>query len=1221
MHSLLPALFAIATAIAPQGGNLPVPTPAEIRQFISPEGLDRGDFDAACLGLLKSLEGNPGSPLAEPWMIRATSLSTRAADRGAILDRAAELFETLRDKAEFTRGRAQLAQLAVGSMLRAADESRLQKTRDYYPDYVSQAAAIGSFGDGTAGAIHVVYPPETGLPLDQKVAARGGRTLAAWTPVSRRIFNFWLELTEVGDGSGGIRYVKIQIKSPAPRPCYIMIQAPGSVEMFLNGAQKLKFDSDTDSRDQLQVVSAGLARGWNDLLCKLDTNGGEWIAIQLMDENGRSFTDLEMSAGLTDHPRSTETPAAPPAKYMRNDDFFATWLSKESNPLAKAELLAARGLLRALTDRQSMGLADAKNASALAPENVHIQFALAECTLAATYLPDSHIKNRAADILENILKLSRRKHVPAMLQRAEMLGRDDKMEDALALLKEVESVSGPHHLVERLRANFFRRLEWPSERRKALEAAVRHAPNHAELCFELARDLKNAGQFERHGELLNRAFALDPENTNIRGEREQSWRENGQHAALLASLERRVRLYGTSSFREALASELSRIGRKDDALRMYEKLAMEFPNRIRYAATIAAMHRDARRDDEARKIYDKIHDREPAEQSARNWYEFVDGRLPNAEFFDRHRIDLMAAIAGYKSSKQLETAPDVLVVDQQIERVLPDGSTETEIISVHRINDQAGVDKHGEASFPGELLELKVVHPDGTSDEPTPANDSYAMPKLQPGDFIITRSRMLRTNEPGDRPMLGQFSFQSLERPYVHSEYVLSIPRNTDIRIVEKNFDGTHTIVEGDTDVVHKYVKTNAPRVLPEREAPDSDLFLPWVKAGVSQSMEQLNREYRATQLRGMEVTEEVRAAAKEALGASPATDETQVAKVLYNFTNDTLLERSGNSATRSLVDKRGNPAMLYGALLKAVGVDFELAMVRPIPKAGDDEPEPWFLDSSRYGHLMFLVKPKGGREIWVDVSSKLQPFGERPAVLSDAEAMILSPDGPRLVTVPPVDDEMWCQATLNTEITLTGGQEAKASAMVTFGNQLSWTLREQFRNQTKDILKVIANQISNQLIEGIELSEHEFLNLQDPGRPLSFQFTGIVKNFLREGGGGLEAPLVLQKNPLSKRYAGRSKRKLPLRFRTPEIDRQTLTIRTAESQQFGPLPATAVKESLLMRHSLEVTPIEGGVQIKREMRKSPGFISPADFPAFLALCREIEDADQSKIPVVTKEK
>ncbi|MFN0205147.1 MAG: hypothetical protein ACKVS6_02390, partial [Planctomycetota bacterium] len=564
-------------------------------------------------------------------------------------------------------------------------------------------------------------------------------------------------------------------------------------------------------------------------------------------------------------------------------------------------------------------------------------------------------------------------------------------------------------------------------------------------------------------------------------------------------------------------------------------------------------------------------------------------------------------------------APDVLVVDHQMERVLPDGSVESEISAVYRINDQTGVDQHGEASFSGELLELKVVHPDGSIDEPTPAKGSYALPNLKPGNFILVRSRVYSEAAPGSTPRLGNFQFQSLERPYVLSQYVLSLPKNSDLRLIERNFDGEHDITESDAEITHQFTKRNSPRIMPERSAPDPMRFLPWVQAGISKTHAQLNRSFR-TQLRTMDVSEEIKEAAANAVAAANAKNDRDVAKCLYQFTNDTLLERGGGTATRSLLEKRGNPVALYGALLKARSVPFDYVYVRAIPEGGDDEPEPEFLDASRYHRVLFRIHPReGGEPIWVDVSLKLQPFGERPAALSGSEAFVTNEYNPEIIKLPLLPDDESIPLELLSSFELRGGQTAIAKVQLTLHNEQSWGAREQIRNQTADIKKTIASQISNQFVEGVELINFDFPNMSDASSPLKFIFEGNVNNFLRQGTSGLEAPSVVRPIPLAKQFAGRSKRKLPVRLRVVQLFKENVTVTPGEMQTFGEIPKDVIKNGFGIDYQLRFKQAGGSLMIERTLKLTPVTIPAEDYPSFMALCREIEEAELSKIPVNEK--
>jgi hypothetical protein len=411
--------------------------------------------------------------------------------------------------------------------------------------------------------------------------------------------------------------------------------------------------------------------------------------------------------------------------------------------------------------------------------------------------------------------------------------------------------------------------------------------------------------------------------------------------------------------------------------------------------------------------------------------------------------------------------------------------------------------------------------------------------------------------------------------------------------------------------------KTNSPRIMREALQPNPEVFLPWVRAGDSATIDDLNRTYRAQTLRSMDVTEEIKTAARGAVAKAGATTDRAKAAALYAFTNDTLIERGGGSATRSLLEKRGSAFALYGALLRAEGVPFDVAMSRGLPEAGDDERVPYFLDPQRYGYPLFRVAPKdGGEPMWVDVGLRLEPFGALPASVAGSEVFVTSESGPRVETLPRLPEEESLAFELSTVAELAGGQKAFVSMDVILRNQQAWSLRERIRNFTADIRKTIVAQISNRFAEGIELEKFDFPTLDDNAAPLRIHLEGSIANYLRESSGNLESPLLLQPQLLAKQFSGRSKRKLPMRFPATQVLKETLRIAPNKNQSFGEIRPSVQKNGYILGYTLETRRDGAALEVKRTLRLGAGVVPTGDFSDFLGICRAIEEAEQSKVTV-----
>lgn len=1183
------------------------------RAALDPPGLAEGDYDRAARALLETIAKHPSHPLAASLFTRTFAWRDRMANRRAYLEavdslltsQGKELSPTAWITAQFVRREL---------WLQKGDESQLLRAGDHLPGYVARWAAIGPFGDAFPDTLSVPFPPERGLSFDDSTAGLGGRALR-WRPTSRRPFESHLDLSELSDLREGSVYAKSQIRADHGTPAYLEVAASGSYAVWWNGEEVTRHNLAFEPSRAAEPIPVSIRAGWNQLLVKLEARGSRWVSARLFGPTGAMISGLEEEGGAVDRGIAPAAGAASrPEPWLTTTARIARYLDKLAGADGTAELLAFRGVLRASNERESEAIADLRAAVALRPDDPSLHLALGESILGARYLPETEAKNRGRESMERVLTL-RAGCVPALLAKSDLLSRDDRMEEALAALTEAAKLQPQSFLPARAKLQIFRRLGWAGERRKALAEMLEKAPAKPEVHFEAAAAARQEGDHVRELRELDAVAALDASHRSAAERRIELWLLAGEGARALGERERWMRLYNEPSERLRLAATLESLGRSRDALSALEAAVERRPFDPQAQMALAELRR--RLGEDALPQYARLLEAAPGDEHTRTWHREAGGGLAGDSIFGKYRIDWRKAIAEYQPKKSDERAPDTQIVDQQIERLLRDGSVEKETIAVYRVNDQRGVEQHGSAQFQGELLELKVVHPDGSFDEPTPAGGDYALSKLQPGDFIVIRYRTHDEASAGAEPLLGRWMFQSQERAFVISQYVLALPKGDRVRIAEKNFDGEHTIEEGDAETVHIYTRRRSERLLREGFQPDPYKFLPWIQAGTSRTPQQLFRLYRAQAHSGTDDSVEVREATKTVLAKLPesASDRDRVAAI-FAFINETLIDRAGNSATRSLLEKRGSPFALLLAMVRASGIPYEPAMVRPVSAGADEEPTPEFLDPSRYGYPMLRIRPRGGESFWVDISQRQQPFGQIPTVLSGAEVMILAAGGPSIEHLPALPDEEWAQGELDSTVRLTGGQGASVEVMITLRNALAWSLRERIRNLSDVDRRNMGTQIANSVVRGIELEKIEFPGLDDRSAPLRFRLAGQLPNYLRQGAQGLEAPMLMQPVPLGRQFSDKGKRKLPLRVQTPMYFRERLRVLSGGGLALPEPPAPVVKKEGAVGYSLRAIKVESGVEVERVLTIQPSELPAADVPAFLALCRTIEEAEESKLPV-----
>ncbi|HKD99424.1 MAG TPA: hypothetical protein VKE69_00325, partial [Planctomycetota bacterium] len=404
-----------------------------IRLAVAPPGLERGDYDAAASAILDRIAADADKlGFAEALLARASALMERAADRAALEERAAKLLSNEKIPG---LARYRLEHFRAATALRAGDEAALLRGGDFFPGNVTSFACIGPLGDAFPDVLSVTFEPEKGLSLGASVPGLGG-VECTWKTITRRPFEPYVDLAPLGGPPQGARYAKAQMRSSSARGAYLLLGAPSSHAVWWNGEEVARADWAVEPRGFRGPIPIVVRQGWNEALVKLE--GGTTVSLRVVDEKGRALAGLEESSELIDRavPPLLE-PTPKPRAYADSASKLSTWLAAQTGDV---DAHALRGFVESATDRASEALVDLREAVAAAPDRPELGVLLAETLLTAPHLPPSEAKNRAREAIDRVLAKSPA-YVPALLLRADLLARDDRMEEALATLDEAEKAA------------------------------------------------------------------------------------------------------------------------------------------------------------------------------------------------------------------------------------------------------------------------------------------------------------------------------------------------------------------------------------------------------------------------------------------------------------------------------------------------------------------------------------------------------------------------------------------------------------------------------------------------------------------------------------------------------------------------------------------------------------------------------------------------------------
>lgn len=163
------------------------------------------------------------------------------------------------------------------------------------PGHIRDWLILGPFDNAGNQGFHAALEPEEELDFARVYTGKGGRPVR-WQSCRTRSAAGYIDLAESSGGEEWCAaYAACSIFSPDSRSGWLELGSDDGIQAWLNGRHIWKHDVYRVASPGQDLVPVRLQPGWNQLLLKIGQAAGEWgFLCQLMDENGKPWTDLEV---------------------------------------------------------------------------------------------------------------------------------------------------------------------------------------------------------------------------------------------------------------------------------------------------------------------------------------------------------------------------------------------------------------------------------------------------------------------------------------------------------------------------------------------------------------------------------------------------------------------------------------------------------------------------------------------------------------------------------------------------------------------------------------------------------------------------------------------------------------------------------------------------------------------------------------------------------------
>jgi cellulose synthase operon protein C len=576
-----------------------------------------------------------------------------------------------------------------------------------------------------------------------------------------------------------------------------------------------------------------------------------------------------------------------------------------------------------------------------------------------------------------------RTNLASVLDGAEQHGLPDAVEP---LRKLAADFPNEPEVLEQL-AQLWARLGWHAEQMRALADLAGRFPDDVGALHVYLDALDDQGPADEADKVAARIRRLDPD-SEVDLDRAIARHDFATAVSELRRIE--ARRPDRKDIANRIADVLARSGDPSAAVKQLEK-ALEKHPRDQQARFRIADREYAKGDASAlRRALAAALQAKSKTDELRAAIDLIEGSTDLEPF----RRDGRAIIKDYQAWEAAGHHMDgtaARVLDYSAIWVHDDGSSEMLEHEIQKVQSEEAVHNESETEPPaGLVLHLRVVKPDGRVLEPEPiaGKPTLTLPNLEVGDFVEMEHI---TSEAGDGAHGRQYAgphwfFREADKGYWRSEFVVVTPANRQLEIESRGPVPPPETRPMGTFVERRWRVDLSPPAELEPESPPITEFLPSVRVGWGVSPETTLARLVDLAADTTPLDPRLRTLALEAVGDAPPAASGERARRLYRWVLSQIQDGKETDGRRVINGKSGSRQSAFRYLLRLVGIDSELAVVRnrlATPPVGP------MSEVEQYDALVLRVVTDQGVR-WMTVRDKFAPFGYVPAEWRDQPAIRL---------------------------------------------------------------------------------------------------------------------------------------------------------------------------------------------------------------------------------------
>ncbi len=1065
---------------------------------------------------------------AEVLLEKIDGLSERTTQQsatGAYLEGqdASALGPVLQGQVDWVRARYRLA----GGDVAGAEEiaGALGMLRDFW--------IVGPFDNERGRGFKTVNgPEEKGIDLDQVFDGKERKVRWRQVPVREPLGTVNLNaLLRPNDQASA--YVVTFVKSDAEQNATLRLGSDEALKVWWNGAEVLSRDVRRPIDFDQDIVGVVLNAGWNVMLAKVCDQTGAWaFRARLTATDGSALAGISTAAQRED--ALAAIAGAGPAKPFEGElesgakgyyDSVVADSRASARDLFHLGYLHHRREFDAISDRKAESLL--KQAAELEPDNAIYRFHYAEASAPPTAMSVEKEENRQRQGRELAIEIQPSYAVAHRALAAYYTHSLINLERAEQLLNTALEINPDYYEARLDLATVLQRrglgVRAEQERTRALEGAGDSVSETRARAY--ARELDRKGRSQDALGAWREVLALDARSNGVRRRVVEVALRAMDRADALTMLQeiRRFDPYDTQSL-VRIAQLHEGAGEWDAAATALRDALTIAPEDDKLLSSLGRVELKAGKTDAALATFREALRINPKRQELERYVEFLDPAA--APYEDAFAVDITPLIEQARDYDNAENDGWVVLLDQTLNKVNPDGTSSSYTHMAAKILTDAGVkrfDRYFAQSTGGAFKwkSARVIKPDGSIvDAKTQSGRGFSFadfPPLVAGDVIDVAFRTDQSRQSFFGDYFGTVNYFADSVPMLLSTYTLVTPAERQFYFHTQGIEiePTETLSEDGKTRVYEWTVKNAPKVRSEVGMPGAGELFPQVQVTTFESWDAFATWWWSMIRDQHIVSDELKTKVAELVDGK----ETRIEKVraIYDFVTGEVTYQAWEFGvhgykpytTTAIFDKREgdckDKAILLNTMLSEIGVESYPVLLRA--ESSRSEQDMSLAMVGHFNHCISYVPDVDGKGtgFFLDGTAEYASMGPPPAMDRGARVLLVRPEGAEIVEIPAGTpdyqgiDQTW-------DVTVNADGSAVAEGEITFRGDMAIQARSAFAVAGQRPLRLQG--MLAQAFGQVKLLENDFDDLKDMAQAKEgFRVKIEIAKFATEAGELRELP------------------------------------------------------------------------------------------------------------------